>query len=127
MKNTCLICKESWTFNPARAKLSQYDLHIIQETGQLFSVCNDCDPHGECVSVHPKDLSLYLTEHDMKEKFTCALCLCGISEYVSLCDKCSSETKEWNEATDTYIMNDGRIFKFSFTSQQYELQYQYGG
>ena len=60
----------------------------------------------------------------------CALCDKVISEHFSLCDDCGEKTKEWDEETDCYIMNDGTVFCFNpqvFCYTQLENIYQLVG
>ncbi|WP_422661796.1 hypothetical protein ACK8P5_25920 (plasmid) [Paenibacillus sp. EC2-1] len=49
----------------------------------------------------------------------CAICRCVISDIFSLCDDNRCEA-EWDEATDSYNLPDGRVFTFSPATGFYE-------
>lgn len=50
MKNTCINCNDTWNVNLHAAKLDQIDENNIQNHGQLYSICEDCN-EGECESI----------------------------------------------------------------------------
>lgn len=51
IKNTCVQCGATWEVDADFAYLDNIDRTNLLNHGKLFSVCEDCDPDGECVAV----------------------------------------------------------------------------
>lgn len=50
VKNTCLVCNDTWNVNLNFANLDTIDKENLKAKNQLFSVCESCSSDGECHS-----------------------------------------------------------------------------